>query len=339
MSLVVHVFLVSPARCLMVCMLLKIQGGISLLCGSSHFLLKIRLASADGEVFGLLLFVSKTLRHATPRMVCSRDPSELVPDDSWSAPKVRGLAKGTPAFLVAFCTLAVATRTQVWASTAASSPMAPWAVRWYPTKSRRSGGQRTVASGAVAECTGCFGRVRVPAAPKPPGFHTTARELQTYTLEGPGLQKHHQNSTRRPPEREEKNEFCGGRGKKRATFWAVQGKGVQGKGGVGKGGPGKGGPGKGGPGKGGPGKGGSGGTEHDQTKTLKPPKHTHTHSNTHKHTLTHTNTHKHTHTNTHKHKSKSDWPKSVWPKSVWPKSVWPKSVLAKVGFGQSRPYH
>ena len=32
MSLVVHVFLVSPARCLMVCMLLKMQGGISLLC-------------------------------------------------------------------------------------------------------------------------------------------------------------------------------------------------------------------------------------------------------------------------------------------------------------------
>ena len=35
-----------------------------------------------------------------------------------------------------------------------------------------------------------------------PGFHTTARELQTCTLEGPGLQTHHQNSTRRPPERE-----------------------------------------------------------------------------------------------------------------------------------------
>ena len=34
-----------------------------------------------------------------------------------------------------------------------------------------------------------------------PGFHTT---LQTCTFEGPGLQKHHQNSTRRPPERERK---------------------------------------------------------------------------------------------------------------------------------------
>ena len=117
----------------------------------------------DGEVFGLLLFVSKC--HAEDGLL-SRPP-ELAPGDSWSAPKVRGLAKGTPAFLVAFSTLAVATSfggtaTQVWASTAASSPtMAPWTVRWHPTKSRRSGGQRTVASGAVAECTGCFGRVRV----------------------------------------------------------------------------------------------------------------------------------------------------------------------------------
>ena len=50
----------------------------------------------------------------------------------------------------------------IWASTAASSQtMAPWAVWWFPTKSRRSCGQRTVASGAVAECTGCSGRVRV----------------------------------------------------------------------------------------------------------------------------------------------------------------------------------
>ena len=34
-------------------------------------------------------------------------------------------------------------------------------------------------------------------------------------LSAPGIQKHHQNSTRRDPEREEKNEFCGGRGKKK----------------------------------------------------------------------------------------------------------------------------
>ena len=93
--------------------------------------------------------------------------------------------------------------------------------------------------------------------------------------------------------------FAAGQGKKSAKFWAVQGKGCPAGRAV--------------PGKGSPGKGGSGGTEHDQTKTLK------RHTNTHKHTQTH-NTHN-THTNTHKHKSKS----------VWPKSVWPKSVLAKVG--------
>ena len=108
------------------------------------------------------------------------------------------------------------------------------------------------------------------------------------------------------------------REKKRAKFWAVQGKGVQGKGG----------PGKGGPGKGGLGKGGSRGTEHDQTKNLKPPhgnsenqptphKHTQTHTNTHKHTQTHTNTHKHTQTQVEVGFGQSRF--------------WPKSVLAKVG--------
>ena len=38
----------------------------------------------------------------------------------------------------------------------------------------------------------------------PPEFHTTAREIQTSTFEAPGASKHHQNSMRRPPEREEK---------------------------------------------------------------------------------------------------------------------------------------
>ncbi len=40
----------------------------------------------------------------------------------------------------------------------------------------------------------------------------TARELQTCTFEGPGLQKHHQNSTRRHPEKDTKNENGGGGG-------------------------------------------------------------------------------------------------------------------------------
>ena len=65
-----------------------------------------------------------------------------------------------------------------------------------------------------------------PAAPKPPEFDTTTRELQTCTFEGPSLQEHHQNSTRRHPEREEKNEFCGGRGKTKTKFWAVRGRAV-----------------------------------------------------------------------------------------------------------------
>ena len=45
----------------------------------------------------------------------------------------------------------------IWASTAASSQtMAPWAV-WHPTKSRRSCGQRTLASGAVASALDALG--------------------------------------------------------------------------------------------------------------------------------------------------------------------------------------
>ena len=63
----------------------------------------------------------------------------------------------------------------------------------------------------------------------------------TRTFERPGLQKHHQHSTRRHPEREEKNEFCGGRGKKKSDILGGPGGGrsrgrvVQGKGGPGEG--------------------------------------------------------------------------------------------------------
>ena len=46
--------------------------------------------------------------------------------------------------------------------------------------------------------------VVAPAALGPPGFHTTARDLQTCTFEGPGASKHHQNSTKGPPERDTK---------------------------------------------------------------------------------------------------------------------------------------
>ena len=57
-----------------------------------------------------------------------------------------------------------------------------------------------------------------PAALGPPGLHTTTRELQTRTYERPGLQKHHQNSTRRPQRETKKSENGGGRRKKSATF-------------------------------------------------------------------------------------------------------------------------
>ena len=81
------------------------------------------------------------------------------------------------------------------------------------------------------------------------GASSDSPRAQTCTLQGPGAS----NTTKIPrkdtQEREEKKENCGRRGKKSEIF---------------------GGPGKGARGRGGPGKGGPGGTEHDQTKTLKP---------------------------------------------------------------------
>ena len=50
------------------------------------------------------------------------------------------------------------------------------------------------------------------AAPKPPGLHSP--RAQTCTFKGSGLQKHHQNSTRRHPERHKKSEMVAGEGKK-----------------------------------------------------------------------------------------------------------------------------
>ena len=70
----------------------------------------------------------------------------------------------------------------------------------------------------IAICEASWARIRVhvgktkvwnSGSPKPPGLHTTARELQTCTFQGPSLQKHHENSTRRPPKR----------GKKERQLW------------------------------------------------------------------------------------------------------------------------
>ena len=62
----------------------------------------------------------------------------------------------------------------------------------------------------------------------PLGSHDSPR-AQTTTFEGIRLLKHNQNSTRRPPERMEKNENWGGRGKKRifgspaeSVLWRVR---------------------------------------------------------------------------------------------------------------------
>ena len=77
----------------------------------------------------------------------------------------------------------------------------------------------------------------------PPGLHTGARGLQTCTFERSRVFKTPPKLHEKTPEREEKNESCGGRGKKRAKFWAVFGKGCPAEGSPGKGGPGKGGPG------------------------------------------------------------------------------------------------
>ena len=59
---------------------------------------------------------------------------------------------------------------------------------------------------------------------------------QTCTLKGPGLQKHQQNSMRRPPEREKKSENGElERGKKARNFWGSGGGRGQAEGGPGRG--------------------------------------------------------------------------------------------------------
>ena len=143
----------------------------------------------------------------------------------------------------------------------------------------------------------------------PPGFHTTVQEPKRAHFRVPVFKNTTKIQRKRPKEREEKNEFCGGRGKNKSEIL-----GGPAEGGPWKGGPWKGGPWKGGPRKGGPGKGGPGGTKHDQTKTLNPP---------HGNRETNTHTHKHTQTQVEVGLAKVGLAR-------------PKSVLAKVGFGQSQ---
>ena len=51
-----------------------------------------------------------------------------------------------------------------------------------------------------------------PEQVKPPGFHTTARELQTCTFQRSQSSKHHHNSTKRPEKREERMNIVAQRG-------------------------------------------------------------------------------------------------------------------------------
>ena len=119
------------------------------------------------------------------------------------------------------------------------------------------------------------------AAPKPPGFHTTAREPERAHFKGPGLHKKHQNSTRRLPRERKRTKMRAGEGKKERNF---------GRSGGGRSGGGR----SGGRRSCGARSGGGWTQTHTATHTH-PPNHT---PPTHKHTQTHTNTHTQ---NTHKH--------------------------------------
>ena len=61
-------------------------------------------------------------------------------------------------------------------------------------------------------------RVEAPKGGAPKRFHMTAPRAQTCTFQGPGLQKHTQNSTKGPPREGGENENNGRRGKKRAKI-------------------------------------------------------------------------------------------------------------------------
>ena len=80
-----------------------------------------------------------------------------------------------------------------------------------------------------------------PGLVGPPGFHTTTREPKRAHLSAPVFKNHHQNSTRRHPEREEKKEISGGRENKKSEILGGPGEGrsrgraVQEKGGPGEG--------------------------------------------------------------------------------------------------------
>ena len=68
---------------------------------------------------------------------------------------------------------------------------------------------------------GCC-RVETPAALGPPGLHTTTRELQTCTFEGPGAANTTKIPRKDPLERKKERKLWRAREKKSAKFWASQ---------------------------------------------------------------------------------------------------------------------
>ena len=82
-----------------------------------------------------------------------------------------------------------------------------------PTSTARVGAVTTEGRGWLNRTST---RTRHRSQMGPPGFHTTARELQTCTFHGPCASKTPPKFHERTPKRENKNKNCGGRGKKKA---------------------------------------------------------------------------------------------------------------------------
>ena len=68
--------------------------------------------------------------------------------------------------------------------------------------------------------SGCRVKPWRPHQTGPPGLAHDSPRTQTCTFQGTCASKHHQNSTRRPPERHRNSETVAGKGRKRAKFWA-----------------------------------------------------------------------------------------------------------------------
>ena len=126
--------------------------------------------------------------------------------------------------------------------------------------------------------------------------------------------KHHQNSTRRHPEREERMKIVAGEGKKRAKFW---------------GGPAEGGPAEGGPAEGGVRRRGPQHTHHTHTTTTTTQQQQQHSTQKHRNT----ETHKHT-TNKQKQTTENTPPHQNQPQQHTKKKGLAKNGLAKIGLAK-----